>query len=164
MIKNFFRILFIPSVGLSAVGLALLFTAISLMYVWFTRPPRVPSGSPTAALSFIPGATSTPPPPTLTPTLLVSPTQAGPPTPLPGEIGVGSLVQISGTGGDALNIRLEPGLSSEVFFLGFDAEVFEVGDGPRMADGFTWWYLVTPVDEDRSGWAASLYLLLVEIP
>lgn len=164
MVKNFFRILFIPSVGLSALGLALLLSMISILYVWFTRPAPAPLGSPTAVLFFIPGASSTPVPPTLIPTVIVSPTASGPPTPLPGEIGVGSIVQISGTGGVALNIRTEPGLDSEVFFLAYDSEIFEVREGPRTADGFTWWFLVTPVDEARSGWAASLYLLLVEIP
>jgi hypothetical protein len=83
---------------------------------------------------------------------------------MPGMIGVGAYVQITGTEGSALNIRREPGLSSEVIFLAYDAEVFEVREGPMEVDGFTWWYLVTPVDEARSGWAAANYLTVVPNP
>jgi hypothetical protein len=42
-----------------------------------------------------------------------------------------------------------------------DAEVFEVKEGPKEADGFTWWYLVAPYDTNRSGWAASKFLTVV---
>jgi hypothetical protein len=73
-------------------------------------------------------------------------------------------VQIVGTQGDGLNIRAEAGLSSTVFFLAYDAEVFEVRDGPVEVDGITWWFLVTPVDKARSGWAAAEYLALITNP
>jgi hypothetical protein len=79
-------------------------------------------------------------------------------------IGVGSYVQITGTSGTGLNIRENPSLSADVRFLGYDAEAFEVRDGPYQADGFIWWYLVTPVDETRSGWAVDDYLSLVYNP
>jgi hypothetical protein len=48
--------------------------------------------------------------------------------------------------------------------LGYDAEVFEVLDGPVEADGFVWWFVVTPVDEDRAGWAAASFLAIVANP
>jgi hypothetical protein len=73
-------------------------------------------------------------------------------------------VQISGTGGDGLRLRVEPGLKSEVRILGAEDEVFEVKDGPREADGFTWWYLVGPYDQTRRGWAVSNYLQVVQNP
>jgi hypothetical protein len=73
-------------------------------------------------------------------------------------------VQISNTGGDGLKLRSGPGTSSPARFLGKEGEVFQVKDGPRIADGFTWWFLVTPYDEHRSGWAASEYLLLINTP
>jgi len=79
-------------------------------------------------------------------------------------MGVGSYVQIVGTDGFGLNIRSSAGLDSQINFLGLDAEVFEVREGPIESDGFTWWLLVTPVDENRSGWAASSYLSLVANP
>jgi hypothetical protein len=79
-------------------------------------------------------------------------------------IGVGSFVQITGTSGTGLNIRDEAGLSSNVFFLAYDAEAFEVGGGPVSIDGFTWWYLITPVDSSRAGWAAAKYLSVIPRP
>jgi hypothetical protein len=70
-------------------------------------------------------------------------------------------VQISGTDGSGLNIRDQAGLGGTVRFVALDGEVFEVRDGPVEADDFTWWYLVTPLDENRSGWAAANFLSLV---
>jgi hypothetical protein len=45
-----------------------------------------------------------------------------------------------------------------------EAEVFLVKDGPKQSDGFTWWFLEAPYDPDRSGWAASSYLVMVRNP
>lgn len=79
-------------------------------------------------------------------------------------MGIGAYVQVIGTGGVGLNIRSAPGLVGNIEFLGYDAEVFEVRDGPQEADGLTWWYVVTPVDENRAGWAAAEYLEVVANP
>ena len=79
-------------------------------------------------------------------------------------IAVGNYVQITGTGGDGLRIRSEPGLNGESQFLGYDSEVFLVKDGPRQVDGFTWWYLVAPYDQTRVGWAAADFLSYVPAP
>jgi hypothetical protein len=43
-----------------------------------------------------------------------------------------------------------------------DSEVFMVKDGPKDADGFTWWFLEAPYDPQRSGWAASNYLQVIQ--
>ena len=83
------------------------------------------------------------------------------PTPAPTGIALGNYVQISGTEGEGLRIRSEPGLTGEFEFLGYDSEVFIIKDGPRQADGFTWWYLVAPYDETRNGWAAADFLSYV---
>ncbi len=123
----------------------------------------LPAASPpdlAAALTRIPGPTNTPRPPTGTP-LPTSTATAEFVAPESGEIGVGSYVQIVGTEDTGLNIRNAPGLNSNIQFLGYDAEVFEVRDGPQEVEGFSWWYLVTPVDESRAGWAAANYLALV---
>jgi hypothetical protein len=86
------------------------------------------------------------------------------PTSAPTGIAIGNYVQISGTEGEGLRIRAQPGLSGEPQFLGYDSEVFVVRDGPREADGFTWWYLVAPYDETRVGWAAADFLSYVPAP
>ncbi len=77
---------------------------------------------------------------------------------------MGVYVQITGTNGDGLRIRSAPGVSSTPLFLGMDSEVFLVKDGPREADGYTWWFLTAPYDTNRSGWAAASYLSLVQTP
>lgn len=78
-------------------------------------------------------------------------------------IRVGLFVQIYGTGGDGLRLRREPGTNTDILFLGYESEVFKVVDGPKEADGFTWWYLTAPYDEKRSGWAASRFLRVIDL-
>jgi len=86
------------------------------------------------------------------------------PTPAPTGIALDNYVQITGTAGQGLRIRSEPGLNGESVFLGYDSEVFIIQDGPREADGFVWWYLVAPYDETRVGWAASDFLTYIPSP
>lgn len=144
------------------LGAALLALAGAALLFWL---PPLPSANevPEAALTVIPAPTSTsqPPSPTSPPTSTATPTLS---PLLPDELGIGSYVQIVGTEGTGLNIRDNPGLNTNIEFLGYDAEVFIVRDGPQEADGFTWWYLVTPVDESRAGWAAADYLSIVANP
>jgi uncharacterized protein YraI len=73
-------------------------------------------------------------------------------------------VQISGTEGSGLRLRSGPGTGNPPRFLGMDSEVFSVKDGPKFADGFTWWFLEADYDATRSGWAASQYLTVVANP
>jgi hypothetical protein len=71
------------------------------------------------------------------------------------------LVEVFGTSGDGLRLRSSPGLEGRVLVLGVDSEVFQVEEGPVLADGFEWWYLVNPYDTAKQGWAASTYLRLL---
>jgi hypothetical protein len=86
------------------------------------------------------------------------------PSPLPGEIALGAYVQVVGTGGTGLRLRNEPGLGGKVLILGSEAEVFQVKDGPKRVDDYTWWYLVGPYDANRSGWAVANYLKIIQNP
>jgi len=101
--------------------------------------------------------------PTLTPTVL-DPTQTPTPTPtsiffLPeGVIGVGIYVQVTGTGDAGLRMRGEPGLDGSVNFSALESEVFLVIDGPETKDGYTWWHLEAPYDQNRNGWSAADFL------
>jgi hypothetical protein len=79
-----------------------------------------------------------------------------------GSINIGITVQISGTEGQGLRLRRDPGKNSTPIFLGAENEVFEVVDGPASADGFNWWYLKAPADSTRQGWAVANYLLPVQ--
>lgn len=158
------RQLLTPGVILAQLLLcALLFLFSSLWLFWFNPSRGLRSEPPEVALTIIPGPSSTPPKPTASAIPSSTPTATSVPL-RPGEVGLGSYVQIVGTDGDGLNIRNAPGLSSDVQFLGYDAEVFEVREGPMEVDGFIWWYLVTPVDEARAGWAAASFLSVVANP
>ena len=145
--------------GAVAVALALLL----LTFVWaeWSLPPSANTDI-LAVLTVIPAPSGTPipaPTPTWDPNL-PTPTSVA----APGEITIGSYVQIKGTEGQGLHIRSAPGLSSDQLFLGYDAEVFLVKDGPRQADGYAWYYLVAPYDTTRAGWAASTFLNIIPPP
>lgn len=147
------------SLGLGGV---LLLGSGGLVYAGVSAQP--PLSRPTALITAIAGPTATAYEPTATAGPEPTATSNLPPSPMPGVIGVGGYVQISGTEGSGLNMRSAPGLDSTVNFLALDAEVFEVRQGPKEIDGITWWFLVTPVDEVRSGWAAANYLTVVDSP
>ena len=77
-------------------------------------------------------------------------------------IKVESVVQIYNTDGEGLRLRDGPGTTLGVKFIALDSELYNVSAGPEEADGYVWWYLVSPYDENRSGWAASKYLMLID--
>jgi hypothetical protein len=137
-------------------GLLLLITAVSIGLTSARQNSGV--GFTPAEITVIAAATSTSSAPA---TATIDPFA---PTPAPTGIALGNYVQIKGTEGEGLRIRSEPGLNGEFEFLGYDSEVFIIKDGPRQADGFTWWYLVAPYDETRNGWAAADFLSYVPAP
>jgi hypothetical protein len=133
----------------------LLYFAILFSFPASSKPP-----SATQLFTIIPAPTVTLQ--VVLPTVPVSPNVTVVPTPAPpGEMGVGAYVQISGTGGDGLRLRADAGTSNAPLFLGSESEVFLVKDGPKTADGFTWWFLVAPYDANRKGWAVQNYLSVV---
>ncbi|NIM92673.1 MAG: hypothetical protein GTO18_03025 [Anaerolineales bacterium] len=89
--------------------------------------------------------------PTETPTL--PPDSSSSPT-----FAIGELVMVSGTGGAGLRIRSAPSLSARVIVLGEDNAVFEVRGGPIKGNGYTWWFLVSPYDDEEQGWSVADYL------
>ncbi len=156
--RDFLRALFEPRVILGAVSIAGILFCGSVFLLWMTRSTPVEHGVPTAALTIIsiPTALSSSTP---SPSKTGEPEQT-PPLPLPttDSISIGAFVQVVGTGGEGLRLRAQPGLTSEVRLLGHESETFQVRDGPLEADGYVWWYLVSPNDESHSGWAVSNYL------
>lgn len=154
-----YRQLFNKWVILGAVCLAGLLLLITILSIGSAAPLQPADGGLASAnLTMIPASTSTsgaPPTPTIDPFA---------PTPIPEGIAIGSYVQITGTQGDGLRIRSEPGLTGTPDFLGYDSEVFIVKDGPKIVDGYTWWYLVAPYDNTRAGWAAADFLSFIPAP
>jgi hypothetical protein len=162
--KDLIRWFFSPWVvgGAVIIALVLLFTTLGLLL--FTRPEQAQKGIPTAILNVVAASTATQTQATEKPTANPTSSLPVPPSPLPGVIEPGAYVQIKGTEGDGLRLRVDPGLDSPVRVLGAEDEVFQVKDGPRQAGGFTWWYLVGPYDSTRRGWAVSNYLAVVQNP
>ncbi len=150
-LKNYFNrwsaIIFIAALAALCLGAVV----ISLLL----RDTSAQGDIPTASFVVIPAPTLTQAPdPAITATVsAVNEVRDG--------ISKGSVVQIHGTEGAGLRLRSGPGTDYGLEFVGMDTELFEVKDGPVDSDGYVWWYLVSPYDENRSGWAASAYLSLV---
>jgi len=92
-------------------------------------------------------------PATATPTSLPVATET--PDVAANPVQVGSTIEINGTDGSGLAVRQGPGVNYTYFFVANDGDVFLVEDGPRDADGYTWWYISDPNNADRTGWAVE---------
>lgn len=147
-----------------AIFIATMLSCATSLLLWVMRPGPTSSSPTTVVLNVISVPTATKLIITPTADLELTPSLPVLPSPPPGEIAKGALVQVTGTGGDGLRLRAEPGLSGEVRFLGLEAEVFRVADGPEALDSYTWWFLVAPYDESVNGWAVSNYIVVVQNP
>lgn len=153
------RKLFNKWVILGALSLAGFLLLVTLVLIRWGNPLQSPDvGFAPADLTVIVAPTATP---DVTPTATVDPFA---PSPTPTGLAVGTYAQITGTNGEGLRIRSAPGLTGDLVFLGFDTEVFLVQDGPREADGYVWWYIVAPYDQNRAGWAAADFLTYIPAP
>lgn len=110
-------------------------------------------------LTVVPYSTGTPTP---KPADLIA-TETGSPTstPVTGEIiyfSIGELVEVYGTEGGGLRLRNAPGLGSTINILALENEVFEVRGGPENVDGYVWWFLINPYDNEIQGWSVGNFL------
>lgn len=91
--------------------------------------------------------------PLLTPQA-VSPLDIAPATPvLFRALTVGGLATVSTTDGDQLNVRSGPGTGFEIVIKLDNGTRVSISDGPRSADGFTWWKL--RLGGGVEGWAVE---------
>ena len=158
------RYVFSPWVVGGAVLLAIFLFCGSWVLLYSTRPGPEAAAPATAIVNVIPLPTPTPVVPTPTPSPEQTPTSAVPPGQGSQNFALGTFVQVSGTGGDGLRLRSEPGLNGTVRFLGLESEVFQVKDGPRQVDDYTWWFLVAPYDASVQGWAVGNFLVPAQNP
>ena len=152
--------LFTPRVLAGALGVAIFLLILAFVWIEWTAPPAPEMSGLLAVVTIIPAPSATPAPEATATFDPYAPT----PTTVPGQISIGAYVQISGTQGDGLRIRSQPGLQGKQLFLGFDTEVYTVVDGPREVDGYTWYYLAAINDQTRTGWAASNFLTVIPKP
>jgi len=136
---------------------------VLLVYLGSARQEQPTAASGTAVLYIIAAPSPTPLAPIVSTTPSPTPTQVTD-NPISSTITVGTYVQITGTGGDGLRLRSEPGLSGMVRFLAIDGEVFQVMDGPIELDGYTWWLLQAPYDPNVQGWAVADFMIVVQNP
>ena len=127
---------------------------------WAHPHPTSTAGFVAADLTVIPLPTAT----VQVPTPTINAGLAASLTAQPSQIALNTYVQISGTGTDGLRIRSAPGLNSDTVFRADESETFMVKDGPKQADGYSWWYVVAPYDSTRAGWAAANFLAVVPPP
>jgi hypothetical protein len=88
--------------------------------------------------------------------LLVSPGQVatGAATPiLSSGLAVGQLARVHTTDGDQLNVRLLPNLTADILAKVPDGDRVTLLEGPRYAEGFTWWKVRTAAGVE--GWAVE---------
>lgn len=79
-------------------------------------------------------------------------------TATPITIEVGKLVIVAGLDGNELNVRDQPGtIQTNILDLVPEGTIMTVVDGPRQADGFTWWQIQS-MDQTIKGWAVSNFL------
>jgi hypothetical protein len=116
---------------------------------------------PTATVMVSPSATVS----LVTPTSGVAPTNTivlpvGTPeaTSPPTAIGPGALVVVQGTKGAGLNLRQQPTTYAKVVSNAREGTVLTVLEGPKEADGYTWWRVRAP--DSTEGWVAGEWLVL----
>jgi len=149
-----------PIVIGGAILLTLLLFVLVFSIVWLSRPAKTQSGQTTAVLNVIrlPTATQTHTP---QPGLVATNT---PQPPGDSTIVTGGYIKITGTGGDGLRLRLEPGLKGQIQFVAAENEIFLVENGPQESDGYTWWYLIGVKNETVRGWAVSDFIQAIQYP
>ncbi|HET60403.1 MAG TPA: hypothetical protein ENN32_08550 [Chloroflexi bacterium] len=147
------RILIIMAIALVA-GLILFAALISLILISI---PAQSAQSQEPVVTLIPYAT-----PHVMPSPTVSVDDFETPSIVIEGITVGTVVQIVETGGLGLRLRANPGTAGTIQFVGQELELFTVVNGPVEQDGYVWWYLESPYDASRSGWAAASYLMVIE--
>jgi hypothetical protein len=140
---------------LGGLAIGLLFIVISLTRAYRIEPSLEPEITVIAAETYTPEVHET---------ATKDQTQDQVPTGSPGipqgaDFWIGEIVQISGTEGQGLSLRHEPGLTAVIDGYGMEDEIFEVRGGPIEEDGYRWWFLISPYDETKQGWSVGTYLV-----
>ncbi len=141
----------------AAGGLLILAAVLAVTGIARSASRGSQTSAPVVTLLPRPSPTEWPSPsPTASPTETPQPAAAEPGS--SGGFDVGTMVEVYGTEGDGLRLRASAGTAGTIRVLAGEAEVLSVQDGPVEAEGRTWFYLVSPSDASRAGWAVADYL------
>ncbi len=159
-LRKFFNL----KVVLGAVAAGVCLFAGLLAFLFSARNEQPNPAASTAVLYVIAAPSATPLVPLASATPTPEPTAPNSGVTVDGVLAVGASVQITGTGGDGLRLRADAGLDGTVRFLAIDGEIFQVMDGPREVDGYSWWLLQAPYDPNVQGWAVDDFFVVVQNP
>ncbi len=162
MMRNFFSYKIVIGAILFGGGI---FTVLVII-LWTAKAKSIAQIPGTAIVKVIAAPTQTPPMPvsSATPTQTPSTSEAAPTPSGDINIAVGKYVQVSGTEGEGLRLHNNANVTSKVNYVAIDAELFLVKEGPVEADGYTWWMLEDPYNNNAVGWGVSNYLIVVQNP
>jgi hypothetical protein len=157
--------LLVPAVIIGGLALGYLLWSGILMQTTgeVPTPTAIPATAPVVST---PAAMATAAPPTVAPTSPPTPRPTTPPTAPPTVattptrvatpgIRAGAAALVDTGSNDGLRLRREPGSAGVVLRSIRNGERVSVLDGPRDADGITWWRVAYAGDE---GWVAGQYL------
>jgi len=147
-----------------AFGGGLFLLLVVLGFVWRVSAPNRPKVTPVLTM-LVPPIISPIPATQTAVSIEPNPTNTPEQPALPQDSFLhGQLVAVFGTGGDGLRLRNQPNLDGIISFLALENEVFRVNDGPVYSDGYMWWYLVNPYDNNKAGWGVANYLRSLASP
>lgn len=75
-----------------------------------------------------------------------------------GGLSLGALIEISGTEGNGLSVRPNPGTGGMLNFVAAEGERFRITDGPDAKNDYIWWKIESLTDPSRTGWAVEEYM------
>ena len=84
-----------------------------------------------------------------------------PATPIPGVFAVGIKVEITGTEGDGLRMRKNPGTDSEILYLAREGEDCIILEGPQIQENLIWWKIQSLEDQEKLGWSVQTYMATI---
>jgi hypothetical protein len=76
---------------------------------------------------------------------------------IPGVYANNMVIMISGTEGEGLNVRENPGTDSPIVYLAQEGETYKITDGPQIKDGLIWWHIDQTAEGQKTGWAVQDY-------
>ena len=146
-------------IGFVTAAMMLLVCALWGLYLFRGGIATQAGPSPTPVIlmaSLAPSPVATRPPAPTEPT-------AATPTISP-DIVIGRYVQVTGTEGYGLSLRVGPGENYTRADVALDGDVFVVVEGPVHAGDSAWWKVRDREESDREWWAAGNFLEPIEHP